>query len=92
MSNIGDCSKLKGGILSLCGKLGGLGAPALKKESCIEASSASASGGEEDALEGWGLAEVVGSGGLSRTIESATYQYLSCEVGEEPYFFWALEG
>ena len=51
MSKIGDWSKLKGGAVSFGGKLGGLGAAALKKESCIEISSTSAPGVEEDPLE-----------------------------------------
>lgn len=82
MSNIGDWSKLKDGRLSFGGKAGGLGAAAWKKESCIETSSASAPGDEEEPLEGGGLAEAAVSGGLSRVTESAKYQHMP----------WKLEG
>jgi hypothetical protein len=78
MSNIGDWSKLNGGGPSCCG---GLGAAAWKKESCVEMSSASAPGVEEP-FEGCGLAKVAGSGGLSKTIESAKYQHIA-SVGKE---------
>jgi hypothetical protein len=81
MSNIGDWSNWRSGRPLFGGKLGGLGAAAWKKESCIDISSASAPGVEEEPLEPGGLAEAAISGGLSRTIESAEGQQLPTEFG-----------
>jgi hypothetical protein len=71
ISNIGGWSKgMSGKVFAGGGKVGGEGAAAWKKDSCIEISSASAWGVEvEEASEG--LAAGRGSGDLFRTIESA---------------------
>lgn len=75
MSNMGawsNCRSAKFGGEKPGG--GGVGAAALKKDSCIEAScSASSPGVEDEEPSVEGLAAGTGSRGLLSTIESAKY-------------------
>ena len=78
ISNIGGWSNW---ISGSGGKEGGVGAAALKKESCMEISaSASAPGVEEEASDAGLVAG--GSGGFSRTIESVENQHVPKHRGD----------
>ena len=69
ISNIGGWSKCKSGK-EFGWNVGGEGAAAWKKDSCIEVSSASAGVEVEEASEGLAAG---GSGGLFKVIESAEH-------------------